>query len=75
MTKAGHNIPSVVECQFYTFIFLKVRLSKPSDFKALSAALLHCSEGLRSVEYQTPKSFSAADLFKLIQVPIFVTVK
>ena len=71
MTKAGHNIPSVVKCQFYTFIFLKVRLSKPSDFKALSAALLHCSEGLRrSVEYQTPKSFSAADLFKLIQVSL-----
>ena len=45
-------------------------MSKPSDFKALSAALLHCSEGLRSVEYQTPKFFSAADLFKLIRVSL-----
>ena len=70
MTKAGHNIPSVVECKFYTFIFLKVHLSKPSDFKALSAALLHYSEGFRSIEYQAPKSFSAADLFKLIQVSL-----
>ena len=78
MTKLEHNIQGEGEHKFCTKKavivdlynnYLKVLLIKPRDLIALEVALWNCSDGLRVLVDQIPKSFSSVVLSKAILSP------